>query len=137
MRLDEVGEIGERECKELLATHDLGRLAVVREGRPQVFLLGYTVDASGAVVVEVGSGTEAARVVNHQVTFEVDHVGPNGTGWCVTVHGLAHHTAPSSLRYPEGRPGVSGRKAAVRIHPRRIVGQRVAATPSESRDAAA
>ncbi|GEM_PF-2409616 len=122
-----VDGMGERECRDLLASQRFGRLAVVREGRPQVFLVSYTLDLSGAVVFEADRPQGLAGVSNHHVTFEVDHVEPDGAGWCVVVQGVVHQTSATSLRFAPGAKRPLRDAYLMRIHTTKLAGRRLTA----------
>jgi nitroimidazol reductase NimA-like FMN-containing flavoprotein (pyridoxamine 5'-phosphate oxidase superfamily) len=78
------------ECRRLLATQHVGRLAVVRGGRPDVFPVNYALGADGSVVIRTDQETTVADATQRWVAFEVDEVDPaSRTGWSVVVHGLA------------------------------------------------
>lgn len=125
-----VDEIDRRECQELLATERVGRLAVIVEGRPEIFPVNYSLDIAGAVVFETAAGTKLAAALNRPVVFEVDHTtgAASGSGWSVVVHGVAHRTNPASLCFAGRRPRswLSDRPYTVRVHPSRITGRRLA-----------
>jgi len=87
-------EIYPRECLELLATEQVGRIGVVVRGRPEIFPVNYSLDASNSVVLRTALGTKLSAAVNHHVVFEVDRFDvATSTGWSVVVHGVAHQTA--------------------------------------------
>lgn len=89
----EIEEIDITECWELLQTQKVGRLAVVVEGRPEIFPINYSLDASQAIIVRTALGTKLEAAVNRPVAFEVDQVDPGlAEGWSVIVHGTAHQT---------------------------------------------
>lgn len=88
-----IAEIAERECLELLRSQSVGRLGVVVEGRPEIFPVNYTLDASDSVVLQTAVGTKLVAAVNHHVVFEVDSFDTDlRSGWSVVVHGVAQET---------------------------------------------
>lgn len=120
-------DINERECRELLASHDSGRLGVVVAGMPDIFPVNYALDAAGAIVIVTVPGTKLAAALNNRVTFEVDKLTADGAGWSVVVHGVAHQTDIESLRFNGRRPEswVPGRTKALRISTTQISGRRL------------
>lgn len=138
-------EISATDCLELLKSEEVGRIAVVVEGRPQIFPVNYALDASDSVILRTAIGTKLAAAVNHHVAFEVDHFDPHlHTGWSVVVHGVAHQTTtvaagPAALApWPADTPhlvrivhqSISGRSLEPRPtsenHPRRAGARRPA-----------
>jgi nitroimidazol reductase NimA-like FMN-containing flavoprotein (pyridoxamine 5'-phosphate oxidase superfamily) len=91
--------LNRRECLELLRTEVFGRLGVVVDGRPEIFPVNYTLDIADAIVFQTAPGMKLAAAVNHNVVFEVDHSEQPKSGWSVVVHGVAHHTAVTSLKF--------------------------------------
>lgn len=90
---EQIQEIDAEECWELLTTKQVGRLGVVTEGRPDIFPVNYSLDASESVIIRTGLGTKLDAAANHHVVFEVDDVdGELLSGWSVVVHGFAHQT---------------------------------------------
>jgi uncharacterized protein len=78
------------ECSRLLATQQVGRIAVVMGGRPVVFPVNYVLDGDG-VVFRTADGTKFdAAVRSATVAFEIDHLDSVfQTGWSVLVTGRA------------------------------------------------
>lgn len=90
---DQLEEIDAGECWQLLGGEQVGRIGVVVGGRPEIFPVNYSLDASGSVIIRTALGTKLEAAVNHHVVFEVDHVDPDLlSGWSVVVHGVAHQT---------------------------------------------
>ncbi len=81
--------LDEQECYRLLATQQIGRLAVNAEPYPLVFPVNYALDR-GVVVVRTGAGTKLAAADHANVAFEVDEIDQRSrTGWSVVVQCLA------------------------------------------------
>ncbi len=119
------------ECLGLLATHALGRLAVVVSSKPLVFPVNYALDGE-TIVFPTDPGTKLfAAVHEHDVAFEID--GSNTlyhTGWSVLVVGTGREvTDPaeqSRLTHLRLGPWCPGPKAHwVRIQPHAITGRRI------------
>lgn len=95
-------EIGADECRRLLAEATLGRLAVLVDGRPEIYPVNHVFDpASGCVTFPTGRGTKLRAALGWPyVGFEVDGLDPDGTGgWSVLVVGRAEEiTDPEQVR---------------------------------------
>jgi uncharacterized protein len=123
------------ECHELLATKDVGRLAVVVGGYPEVFPVNYTV-ARDRVVIRTDPGAKLAHARFERVCFEVDELDmARRTGWSVLVRGIVHeltegdrHAEELDVAAARIRPWAGGAKAhtlvvtPVQVTGRRIVG---------------
>jgi hypothetical protein len=87
-------EINWHECLDLLRSERVGRLAVIVDGRPDIFPVNFSLDASDSIIVRTGVGTKLSAAVDHHVSFEVDHFAPEQhAGWSIVIHGVAHQTS--------------------------------------------
>jgi nitroimidazol reductase NimA-like FMN-containing flavoprotein (pyridoxamine 5'-phosphate oxidase superfamily) len=77
-------------CWALLRSHEVGRLAVSIDDRPDIFPINYVVD-HGTVVFRTAEGTKLAGVIKGDaVAFEADGYEPEtGEAWSVVVKGHA------------------------------------------------
>ena len=102
----------EEECLRLLATQEVGRLAVIEGGYgPLIVPVNYVVDG-GAVVFVTDSGTKLRGATRSPVAFEVDHLDPHTrSGWSVVLRGLAHELGGKD------RDVLRDRLTAVSFHP--------------------
>jgi hypothetical protein len=131
-------EVIEREeCLELLRSENVGRLAVVVGGRPEIFPVNFVLDGSD-VVIRTDEGTKLSAAVGAAVAFEVDHVdGASWSGWSVVVHGrgqLADHR-PARRGSPAARPRPWRRAVlayTVRIVADSVTGRRIPARPGDA-----
>lgn len=88
-RTPEFTELTEAECRSLLATHGVGRLAVPADTGPLIVPVNYQV-VEGAIVFRTAPGTTPAEADGHQVAFEVDRIDEAfSEGWSVLVRGPA------------------------------------------------
>ncbi|MDX6758536.1 MULTISPECIES: helix-turn-helix domain-containing protein [Streptomyces] len=124
--------LGETECRDLLGTHGVGRIAVFSSEGPVVVPVNYLMAGteiafrtSGASVVGRSAGTEAA--------FEIDHIDDvTASGWSVLAVGaLQGVTDPDVLRHlnatARSGPWAGGdRDQWMRLTPVRVTGRRVA-----------
>jgi nitroimidazol reductase NimA-like FMN-containing flavoprotein (pyridoxamine 5'-phosphate oxidase superfamily) len=119
-------EISTRECLALLRTEQVGRLAVVVCGRPEIFPVNYALDASDSVILRTAAGTKLTAALNNPVAFEVDRIeADTHGGWSVVVHAVAHQTQRVA---PGDRPLRSWRQGAsqlVRLAHTSISGRRI------------
>jgi len=77
------------ECLQLLGTEEVGRIAVVLDGRPEVFPVNYMVDGD-RIMFRTEAGTKLSGATRAPVVFEVDHLDPvTRSGWSVVMHGHA------------------------------------------------
>ncbi|WP_214403120.1 pyridoxamine 5'-phosphate oxidase family protein [Pseudonocardia lacus] len=77
------------ECYRLLATQQIGRLAVVAGYYPLIHPVNYGLDR-GVVVIRMGEGTKLTAADHANVAFEVDEIDRRSrSGWSVLVRGLA------------------------------------------------
>ena len=123
-----VTELTEEECWELLAAHEVGRLATTAGGVLDIFPITYVID-NGSLVFRTGPGTKLIELtINENVAFEIDHYD-DVEGYGVVVHGHAEQldtmgeidTAaqlPLPSLFPTERPRF------VRIHPQQVTGRR-------------
>lgn len=123
--------LSERECVRLLKTREVGRLALVVDGRPEVFPVNYAFDER-AVVFRTSPGMKLERGPYTAAAFEVDDVDrKSGVAWSVVVHGTAHDITASADRLSERlrklvvRPAAPGtRRRWMAIYADRITGRR-------------
>jgi hypothetical protein len=130
----DVQNLEHHECLALLRTVSVGRLAVLADGRPDIFPINYTVDG-GTMVFRTGEGTKLAGASNGAaVALEADGVDPDtGLAWSVVVKGTASVvTGTEQLMESAGLylfPWQAGKKDAfVRITADSITGRRFRVT---------
>jgi nitroimidazol reductase NimA-like FMN-containing flavoprotein (pyridoxamine 5'-phosphate oxidase superfamily) len=124
-------ELDPQECRALLATHGVGRLAVSTDDGPLVLPLNYSV-VDGVIVYRTEPDSVPARASGQRVAFEVDRIDDAfSRGWSVLVRGHARTVTDSDAarRLAEraySEPWAGGpRDLWVRIDPRRITGRRI------------
>jgi nitroimidazol reductase NimA-like FMN-containing flavoprotein (pyridoxamine 5'-phosphate oxidase superfamily) len=97
----ELREIGEDECFSLLATQNLGRLAIVRDGRPEIFPVNYAMDGH-TITIRTGSGVKLTYASLAHVAFEVEDIDlVTREGWVVEVRGFAEEITDTGDRWSE------------------------------------
>ena len=117
------------ECLRLLATQNVGRIAVAEAGlAPHVVPVNYVM-LGDSVVFRSDRGTKLRLLVTEPVSFEVDFADPfHRTGWSVLVQGLAYQASDWEMEQEDLHlePYAPGKKSSwVRLVPQTITGRRV------------
>lgn len=106
------------ECRRLLGSMRIGRLAFCTDSGPRVVPMNYTLVAD-SLIFRTGMETEAARhLTDHLIAFEVDQVDEFlQTGWSVLVVGNAAPLDETSLLFlgltQSPQPWPAGRRSLV------------------------
>ncbi|MFJ4731996.1 DUF1918 domain-containing protein [Streptomyces sp. NPDC088770] len=123
--------LGPDECRALLSTHGVGRVAVSTPDGPAVVPVNYAV-IDGAIAYRTAPDSVPAAAVGTEAAFEVDHVDEAmSQGWSVLVIGPARVvTEPDVVRrlaeHAHTEPWAGGvRELWVSIQPRRLTGRRI------------
>lgn len=122
-----VRELGDAACKELLASHDVGRLAFVAEGYPVVLPVNY-VYAEGRIWIRTDHGVKLDHAPMSAVAVEIDELRPESrTGWSVLARGVARWATAEDLQVqPHLRPWISGAlPALIVVKVRHLSGRRI------------
>ncbi len=80
----------QEQCWEHLTSNQIGRLAVVVAGRPDIFPINYVIyDAE--IYFKTAEGSKLAAVMaHHEVAFEIDGYEPDtNEAWSVVLNGMA------------------------------------------------
>jgi uncharacterized protein len=130
--------LGRSECLNLLATAQVGRLALVVDGHPEILPVNYALDGD-AVLFRTSEGSVLTHVALAEVAFEVDHVDEaTRSGWSVLIKGHADDIGDAidatsqrlrRLSLISWAPGRRDRWFVVR--PRQITGRRLRVLPLE------
>lgn len=126
-------ELSADECSRLLATQEIGRLAVNAEHHPLVFPVTYALDGT-TIVIRTAPGTKLAAADHANVTFEVDEIDRRTrSGWSVLVRGVAEEVGAGHRAELVARteatgvqpwaPGEHGRW--LRLIPTSVTGRRI------------
>jgi uncharacterized protein len=95
----ELEEIGEEECFALLEGQTLGRLVVVRDGRPEIFPVNYAMDGR-TIVIRTAEGLKLDYGSLAHVAFEVEDIDQIArAGWVVVAHGFAEEITDGGDRW--------------------------------------
>ena len=127
-----VQEIGREECLRLLASDQIGRLAVMAGNTPIVTPVNYALDGE-SVVFRTDPGTKLDHGPRARASFEVDAFDrERRTGWSVVATGrleeVTHYDATTfdRVRRLAVDPWAGGDKAHwMRLVPDRLTGRRV------------
>ena len=123
------------ECRRLLATDQVGRLALNDGGTPMVFPVNYALDGE-AIVFRTAPGTKLSVGPRGHVSFEIDDMDRSThTGWSVVVTGQLEEVTPYDAetfdrvhRLPV-EPWSGGDKPHwMRLVPTRVSGRRIIPT---------
>ncbi len=134
----EVEVLSPTRCWALLRESDLGRLAVVVGGHPEIFPVTYTVD-HGTVVFRSAGGTKLDGAIDHPVALEADAVdSADGTAWSVVVHGTARrvrglHDELDAMALPLHPHHPGPKPHLVRIEVDRVTGRVLPPAPPPAR----
>lgn len=128
---EDIGLLSEEECIPLLKSRDLGRIALVVDGKPEIFPVNYAFE-EGVVVFRTSTGLKLERGPYTAAAFEVDEVdAKTGDAWSVVVHGTVHDISEASdelaerLRRLTVRPAPPGtRENWMAIYAQRMTGRR-------------
>lgn len=118
-------------CWNLLATKQLGRLAVSISNQPDIFPVNYRLDDETIVVKSAAGLKLYAATLGEAVAFEVDALDElRQTGWSVVVRGPAFEIERSAELVEAGKlllePWAGGeRNRYFRITPTQVTGRRI------------
>ncbi|MDF3301506.1 pyridoxamine 5'-phosphate oxidase family protein [Streptomyces tropicalis] len=128
-------DLDEGECRSLLSTHGVGRVALTTPDGPAVFPVNYDVIDDG-IVFRTSPEAAPAAAVGAEVAFEVDHVDDAlSQGWSVLAVGPARAvTDAGAVRRLDATvhadPWAGGERTLwVEIRPTRLTGRRI--TPAD------
>jgi len=81
-------ELSAQECRDLLATQEVGRVGLCSAQGPMVLPVSYVLDGDSVVFRTAPYGVLGRYAWHGLVAFEVDHADPaTRTGWSVVVRG--------------------------------------------------
>ncbi|MFF3898000.1 pyridoxamine 5'-phosphate oxidase family protein [Streptomyces sp. NPDC001812] len=131
----ELRDLAPQECRTLLSTHGVGRIAVTTPEGPAVVPVNYEV-LDDTIAFRTAPDSVPAAAVGSEIAFEVDHVDDAmSRGWSVLAVGPARVvTEPDQVRRLTERAHTApwagdGREMWVSIRPTRLTGRRI--TPAE------
>lgn len=122
--------LDEQECRDLLASRTVGRLAyVARAGCPEIVPVNYRY-VDGRLVIRSAPGPKLQAAERREtVAFEVDELDEvTRSGWSVVVHGRASVLRPEQEPREGAVPWAPGpRRHVLEVVPTRISGRRLVA----------
>ena len=122
-------ELDKAECLELLASHQVGRVAYCDDLGPVVLPVNYVVDLDTVLLRVSPHSTLARNLRSAPASFEVDDFDDyNQSGWSVLVRGDAAYVDFAELPDEDNRPipWVEGERTFhIRITPHDITGRRL------------
>lgn len=128
-------DLAPEDCRALLSTHGVGRIAVTTPEGPAVIPVNYEV-LDDAIAFRTAPDSVPAAAVGSEIAFEVDHVDEAmSRGWSVLAIGPARVvTEPDEVRRLTDRAHTApwaggGREMWVSIRPTRLTGRRI--TPAD------
>lgn len=124
------------DCLRLLASDEVGRLAVVDGSSPAIFPINYVLDGD-TIVFRTDEGTKLRAAERAPACFEIDDIDrERRTGWSVVASGRLEEVTQYDVRTLERvhrlpvDPWAGGDKAHwMRLVPDRITGRRVGRRP--------
>lgn len=127
-----VEELDSGACLELLASQPVGRLAFVRDGRPQLLPVNHVVDGWTIAFRTTYGPKLVAAAAEAPVAFEADHYDPQTrTAWSVVVHGRAESVLDGEVIERLEALNLDTwaqpheRRHWVRVHPDTLSGRRI------------
>jgi uncharacterized protein len=127
-------ELTEEQCWVYLQAHQLGRLAIVTGGRPQIFPVNYAIGEK-AIVFRTDPGSKLAHGPGSVACFEIDGYDQHAReGWSVTAVGPleeitdADDSRSRALRHLRVDPLAPGARLHwVALHTEQVTGRHFAA----------
>jgi len=124
-----VRHLAEEECWEILADHDVGRVAYCDDRGPVVLPVNYSLDRQAILIRLAPYSRLAVQLEDALASFQIDEYDNfNQSGWSVLLRGKATHveTAAPSAEGDQPFPWAEGeRSLLVRITPDEITGRRL------------
>ncbi|MCP9960024.1 helix-turn-helix domain-containing protein [Streptomyces sudanensis] len=127
----ELVELDPDECRQLLGTHGVGRVAVTTHEGPAIVPVNY-VAAGGEIAFRTSPDSLPGRAAGREVAFEVDHIDEAfSRGWSVLLVGPARVvTDPGEARALAERAFTTPWAGAERdlwvvVAPARVTGRRI------------
>ena len=123
--------LDEDECRALLQSRGVGRIAFTFDGTPEILPINYAVDGS-TVVFRTAEETRLRTATKQRVAFEIDNWDETtGVGWSVVVKGIAEEITrgidpfAAELRKQPVIPLAPGaREVWIAVYPSEITGRR-------------
>lgn len=127
----ELAELDADECVRLVATLEVGRIAVAATGLPPLVVpVNYVLDGD-CIVFRTDEGSKLLALLDHPASFQVDFVDPfHRTGWSVLIQGVAEEVGAAEVAHLALRPRAAGPKRHwLRLRPTVVTGRRLHLPP--------
>jgi nitroimidazol reductase NimA-like FMN-containing flavoprotein (pyridoxamine 5'-phosphate oxidase superfamily) len=122
-------EIDRAECLELVAAHEVGRIAYCDDQGPVVLPVNYSFDGDTILIQVSPHSALAAHLRDEPASLQIDYFEDySQSGWSVLVRGEASYVDAADLPGSEGRPHTwaeGQRTLHVRITPHDVSGRRL------------
>ncbi|MGB3686005.1 MAG: pyridoxamine 5'-phosphate oxidase family protein [Ornithinimicrobium sp.] len=124
-----IEHLSESDCWKFLRATTTGRVAVIRDGAPDIFPVNHVVD-HGSVVYRTHVGLLFRATLHHDVAFEVDGYDAEAKqAWSVVLRGMATEGRQitdimEALELPLAPQQPGAKPRIVRITPREVSGRR-------------
>ena len=83
-----MSELSAAECRDLLETREVGRVALCTPRGPSIMPVNYVLDGESVVFRTAPYGVLGQHASNGRIAFEVDHLDPDTrSGWSVVATG--------------------------------------------------
>ena len=130
--MDEVVELTVAECRDLLATDTVGRVAFVTPSGPRIVPVNYALDGAALEVRTTSYSELAIYAPGTEIAFEIDQLdSERRRGWSVVAHGVCERADPPGSGSwhrdgPAPEPWAGGvRPVFLRLPWRELTGRRV------------
>lgn len=129
-----IHELGDDECRELLAVGRFARIAFDTGGRLELLPVNYAYD-DGVILIVTSETSGLASIVDRPFVLEADHHDDTyQTGWSVVVRGTASRATAEQLeafgtRLPNSWAGSKGEVVHIAITADDLQGRRVRSYP--------
>jgi nitroimidazol reductase NimA-like FMN-containing flavoprotein (pyridoxamine 5'-phosphate oxidase superfamily) len=117
------------ECRDLMGSTSVGRVALVDEDGPVVLPVNYVLDGETVLFRTSPANSIARHLDDSRVAFEVDEFDDyTQSGWSVVLRGVASFVADDELARDQRRPfpwADGARPLLVRVTPVSVTGRRL------------
>ncbi len=94
-------ELSENECFTLLQSHSVGRLAILDNKEPRIFVINYLLDGR-TIAFRTDPGMKLEGASFHPVSLEIDQLDESThEGWSVVVNGFGRDITEAVDRWSE------------------------------------
>jgi hypothetical protein len=104
--MDDIVELSAAECRDLLETDTVGRVAFVTPGGPRIVPVNYALHEDAIEMRTTAYSELGVYGPGHEIAFEIDQLdGVHRRGWSVVAHGVCERLEqPGSGSWTSDRP---------------------------------